>query len=291
MIFSSTRGLDSSTALEFIQALRIATDEVRLTTIVSLYQAGESLYECFNKVCVIYEGQMVYFGPAKEARQYFIDMGCALILSFLFTHTTCLQLSLLVMCPRIGKPPRTSLSQSPIRMLEFHGQVSHINRELLMNLRRISKGLCMANEMLLKSYYISRSPSETPKRNSLILKAPKRNFQDKVKVEGMSVFEVDWHVFLLTACLFLSFFSYSPYLLSLAQQVAIVMRRRVQILRGNTLATGLVLLYVAYTCVYPAYSQVFTSSFIFQAVIMGTVYLHTKEATSGYFSRGGVLFL
>jgi len=193
MIFSSTRGLDSSTALEFIQALRIATDEVRLTTIVSLYQAGESLYECFNKVCVIYEGRMVYFGPAKEARQYFIDMGCALILSFLFIHTRCLLLLLFLLatCPRIGKPPRTSLSQLPIRMLEFHGQVSHINHELPMNLRLISKGLCMANEMRLKSYYISRSPLETPRRNSLTLKAPKLNFQGKAKVEGMSVFEVD----------------------------------------------------------------------------------------------------
>jgi ATP-binding cassette, subfamily G (WHITE), member 2, SNQ2 len=47
----------------------------RLTTIVSIYQAGETLYELFDKVCVIYEGRMVYFGPANKARQYFIDMG------------------------------------------------------------------------------------------------------------------------------------------------------------------------------------------------------------------------
>jgi ATP-binding cassette subfamily G (WHITE) protein 2 (SNQ2) len=75
MTFSSTRGLDSSTALEFIQALRIGTDISRITTVVSLYQAGEQLYNLFDKVCVISEGRMVYFGPAKEARQYFIDMG------------------------------------------------------------------------------------------------------------------------------------------------------------------------------------------------------------------------
>lgn len=72
---SSTRGLDSSTALEFGRALRIATDIDRLTTIVSIYQAGESLYELFDKVCVIYEGRMAYFGPANQARQYFIDLG------------------------------------------------------------------------------------------------------------------------------------------------------------------------------------------------------------------------
>lgn len=47
---SATRGLDSSTALEFVQILRAATDINRLTSIVSLYQAGERLYELFDKV-------------------------------------------------------------------------------------------------------------------------------------------------------------------------------------------------------------------------------------------------
>ncbi|KAI0265441.1 ABC-2 type transporter-domain-containing protein [Gloeopeniophorella convolvens] len=72
---NSTRGLDASTALEFVHALRIATDVARLSTIVSIYQAGEPLYETFDKVCVIYEGRMAYFGRADQARQYFIDLG------------------------------------------------------------------------------------------------------------------------------------------------------------------------------------------------------------------------
>ncbi|KDQ56528.1 hypothetical protein JAAARDRAFT_47935 [Jaapia argillacea MUCL 33604] len=72
---NSTRGLDASTAQEFIQALRIATDLAHSTTIVSMYQAGESLYRMFDKVCVLYEGRMAYFGPANAARQYFIDLG------------------------------------------------------------------------------------------------------------------------------------------------------------------------------------------------------------------------
>jgi len=33
------------------------------------------LFELFDKVCVIYEGKMAYFGPASEAKQYFLDMG------------------------------------------------------------------------------------------------------------------------------------------------------------------------------------------------------------------------
>ncbi|KAI0693726.1 pleiotropic drug resistance ABC transporter [Cytidiella melzeri] len=71
----ATKGLDASTALEFIQTLRVATDACRMATIVSIYQAGESLYELFDKVCVIYEGKMAYFGSTKKARDYFIEMG------------------------------------------------------------------------------------------------------------------------------------------------------------------------------------------------------------------------
>ena len=67
--------MDASTALEFVRALRIATDVTHQTTVVSIYQAGESLYEYFDKVCVIYEGRMAYFGKANEAKQYFIDLG------------------------------------------------------------------------------------------------------------------------------------------------------------------------------------------------------------------------
>ncbi|KAJ3502427.1 hypothetical protein NLJ89_g8894 [Agrocybe chaxingu] len=65
----------------------------------------------------------------------------------------------------------------------------------------------------------------------------------------------------------------SPYLLSIPQQIKAVMVRRVQIIKGNALATGLNLV-----------------SFIFQGIIMGTVFLNSKDATSAYFSRGGVLY-
>lgn len=40
---NSTRGLDASTAVEYCKALRIATDLGRLTTCLSIYQAGEQL--------------------------------------------------------------------------------------------------------------------------------------------------------------------------------------------------------------------------------------------------------
>ncbi|KAJ7649975.1 ABC-2 type transporter-domain-containing protein [Roridomyces roridus] len=72
---NSTRGLDASTALEFGRALRIMTDIAHATTIVSIYQASETLYSLFDKVCVLSEGKMVYFGPADQARDYFLSLG------------------------------------------------------------------------------------------------------------------------------------------------------------------------------------------------------------------------
>jgi hypothetical protein len=29
----------------------------------------------FDKICLIYEGHMIYFGPADQALGYFVDMG------------------------------------------------------------------------------------------------------------------------------------------------------------------------------------------------------------------------
>ncbi|QRW26814.1 ABC transporter G family member 11 [Rhizoctonia solani] len=72
---NSTRGLDASTALDYAKSLRIMTDIFKLTTFVSLYQAGEGIYDQFDKVLLIDEGRQVYFGPAKEARDYMLSLG------------------------------------------------------------------------------------------------------------------------------------------------------------------------------------------------------------------------
>ncbi len=72
---NSTRGLDASTALDYARSLRLMTDISNRTTVVTLYQAGEGIYEVMDKVLVIEEGRMIYQGPADQARQYFIDLG------------------------------------------------------------------------------------------------------------------------------------------------------------------------------------------------------------------------
>jgi ATP-binding cassette subfamily G (WHITE) protein 2 (SNQ2) len=72
---NSTRGLDASTALEYVQSIRSLTNMAHVSTAVALYQAGETLYECFDKVLLIDEGKCLYFGPAEKAKEYFQHLG------------------------------------------------------------------------------------------------------------------------------------------------------------------------------------------------------------------------
>lgn len=72
---NSTRGLDASTALEYVQSLRSLTNMAQISTAVALYQAGESLYNLFDKVLLIHEGRCCYFGPADQAADYFENLG------------------------------------------------------------------------------------------------------------------------------------------------------------------------------------------------------------------------
>jgi ABC-type multidrug transport system ATPase subunit len=51
------------------------TDISNRTTFVTLYQAGEAIYQLMDKVLVIDEGRMIYQGPAKEAQAYFEQLG------------------------------------------------------------------------------------------------------------------------------------------------------------------------------------------------------------------------
>ena len=72
---NSTRGLDASTALEWTKAIRAMTDILGLSSIVTLYQAGNGIYDLFDKVLVLDEGKEVYYGPMAEARPFMEDLG------------------------------------------------------------------------------------------------------------------------------------------------------------------------------------------------------------------------
>lgn len=51
------------------------TDVFNKTTIATLYQASNSIYNVFDKVLLLDEGYCIYFGPVDQARAYFEDIG------------------------------------------------------------------------------------------------------------------------------------------------------------------------------------------------------------------------
>lgn len=72
---NSTKGLDASTASEYVQSLRSLTNMAHASTLVALYQASENLYRQFDKVVLIEDGRCAYFGRAEHARAYFEGLG------------------------------------------------------------------------------------------------------------------------------------------------------------------------------------------------------------------------
>ena len=72
---NSTRGLDASSALDYTKAVRAMTDVLGLASIVTLYQAGNAIYNLFDKVLVLDGGREVYYGPATEARPFVEALG------------------------------------------------------------------------------------------------------------------------------------------------------------------------------------------------------------------------
>jgi ABC-type multidrug transport system permease subunit/ABC-type multidrug transport system ATPase subunit len=72
---NSTRGLDASTALEYTKAVRALTNIFGLTSVLTLYQAGNGIYNLFDKILVIDEGKEIYYGPQKEARPFMESLG------------------------------------------------------------------------------------------------------------------------------------------------------------------------------------------------------------------------
>lgn len=71
----STRGLDASSAVDYVRSLRILTDACKRATIVSIYQASDAIYEMMDKVMLIDQGRMLYQGPACQAEAYFNSLG------------------------------------------------------------------------------------------------------------------------------------------------------------------------------------------------------------------------
>lgn len=224
---NSTRGLDASTALEFVSALRIATNTFNLTSILSLYQAGESLYKQFDKVCVLYEGRMAYFGPADQTKKYFMDMGYEPA-----NRQTTADFLVSVTNP-MARIPRPGVASIPRTAAEF---AAYFNQSELGG----------ANKADIDSYHAKFVGK--PER---VVAYTKSAQEEHAK----------------------GFRKTSPYMISILMQVRAVMRRRLQILKGNLLLTCLSIVF-----------------YVFQALIVGSIFLMMPETTSAFYSRGGVIF-
>lgn len=72
---NSTRGLDSANAIDFCKSLRMSSDYFRVSSVVAIYQAPQAAYDVFDKVSVLYDGQQIFFGKTKAAKDYFVRMG------------------------------------------------------------------------------------------------------------------------------------------------------------------------------------------------------------------------
>ncbi|KAL8280242.1 hypothetical protein RQP46_007356 [Phenoliferia psychrophenolica] len=73
---NSIRGLDSAVALRFLEVLKELSRSTGMANIVSIYQTSQVMWEtCFDRVVVIFDGQMCFSGRASDAEAFFIEQG------------------------------------------------------------------------------------------------------------------------------------------------------------------------------------------------------------------------
>ncbi|PLB53350.1 ABC transporter [Aspergillus steynii IBT 23096] len=70
-----TNGLDSSTALEFMEMMHEWTLQSQCVTAMSVYQGSDAIIPYFDKVVVINAGRQIFYGTIPEAKEYFVSLG------------------------------------------------------------------------------------------------------------------------------------------------------------------------------------------------------------------------
>lgn len=222
-----TRGLDSSTALELVRALRALADHDRMTSILSLYQAGEQIYELVDDVCVIHSGQMIYFGPAQKAKAYFLEMGYE---------------------------PVDSRQTTPDFLIAVTNPKARIQREDVEHAVPHS-----AEEMV---QYWEANP--LGKANIRETEEYLASFSQATKSKFVEGFRAVQHPRASKS---------GPFLVPLWTQLKASLVRQYQIQKGD------------------AATIIFTSAAtIIQSLIFGSIFYQMPKDTSGFFSRGGVIF-
>lgn len=220
---NATRGLDSSTALEYANSLRISTDLIKLTTFVSLYQTAENIYDTFDKVMVLYEGRCIYMGPANRAKEHFIDMGYQPV-----DRQTTADFLVSVTSPENRICVKKDAPQTPAEMAAYF-ESSAAGQ---LNIAEVNRA-----KTDIKPEHVAK-------------------FKENAQAQKATTVP-----------------HFAPYTISLPMQIGVCIKRRIQIIKGDvqTLVTS-------------------TIAAIIQSLIVGSVYFQTTDSTTGFFSRGGVLF-
>lgn len=72
---NSTKGLDSSSALEFIKSLKKMTQLTKVTHFIGINQVSEKMIGLFDKVLLFYQNRQIFFGTIEELLQFLKDQG------------------------------------------------------------------------------------------------------------------------------------------------------------------------------------------------------------------------
>ena len=67
-----TTGLDSTTSLEVLNVIRKLVQQNH-TVISSMHQPSSAMFSLFDKIILLAEGRIVYFGPAENCADYFVS--------------------------------------------------------------------------------------------------------------------------------------------------------------------------------------------------------------------------
>ncbi|KAH6613067.1 ABC-2 type transporter-domain-containing protein [Boeremia exigua] len=224
-----TKGLDSSSSLDFAQALRTATDLTNNVAISALYQPGDSLACTYDKVLLLHQGHQIYFGGLVAAKQFFENMGFVCrsrqtIAEFLLSVT------------------------DPSARVVLEGQENHVPRtaeEFRDQWRRSSQ------------YQQLRLAIEEHFANAEAVQG-----QEIERFKGMRLAERAPVTRL-----------YSPYTLNLALQFSVTFKRAYHRIRGEY-----------------AYFLAVTGTMLIIPLVIGSMFYQIDPGTSGFFSKGGVIF-
>ncbi|XP_022100663.1 ABC transporter G family member 14-like isoform X2 [Acanthaster planci] len=70
-----TSGLDSTTSLQLVRNLKTYAEKTHKTVVMSIHQPSSQIFHLFDRLMLLAEGQVIYFGEANQALNYFASLG------------------------------------------------------------------------------------------------------------------------------------------------------------------------------------------------------------------------